>query len=62
MGVLFNNESELNVKRKTRESVQLQVAQKQIEDKDCYYAEIERINSQTFIDEQVNTYIDSVYV
>lgn len=60
MGVLFNNESELNVKRKTRESVQLQVAQKQIEDKDCYYAEIERINSQTFIDEQVNTYIDSV--
>ena len=60
-GRLFiEGQKELSIKRTAREGTALQVAEKTIEDKDSYYAEVERLNSQTFMDEPVNAYIDSV--
>ena len=55
--LFIENNCKLEVKQTMRESCSLQVTQKEIEDKDNYYSEIEKLNSQTFMDEQVNTYI-----
>lgn len=56
----FESQKELSVKRTAKDGTALQVAEKTIEDKDSYYAEVERLNTQTSIDEPVNAYIDSV--
>ncbi len=58
--LFIENNCKLEVKQTMRESCSLQVTQKEIEDKDNYYSEIEKLNSQTFMDEQVNTYIASI--
>lgn len=62
-GRLFiESQKELNIKITARESGALELSEKSVEDKENYYSEIERLNTQTFMDESVNTYIDSVYM
>lgn len=62
-GRLFiESQKELNIQRTTRESGMLELTEKSIEDKETYYSEVEKLNTQTFMDEPVNTYIDSVFM
>lgn len=59
--VLLSQETpELEIKRADVEMKALKTSQKMVEDTAYYYIETEKLDSQTFMDQKVNEYVDSI--
>ncbi len=60
-GVLLMQKSpKIEIKRPNTENKALMTAQRTVEDTAYYYIEIEKLASQTFMDQKVNEYVDSI--